>query len=211
VKTIRIHDIEAIPVVGGELQWRPVRRTLGIGAFGINAYTADAGAMVVEEHDETGSGAGHHEELYVVVTGRATFTVDGESFDAPVGTLVFLDDPKERRGARAAEDGTTVLAIGGVRGKTFEVSPWEFSFSTVPLFAAKRFDEARSVLAEGLELHPGNPGLLYDLACVDALTGKGDDAIEHLRAAIASDPKFGKYAQEDRDLDSIRDDPRFPR
>jgi mannose-6-phosphate isomerase-like protein (cupin superfamily) len=132
MKTIRIENIEAIPVVGGELQWRPVRRTLGIEAFGINAYTADAGELVVEEHDETGAGAGHHEELYMVITGRATFTVDGESFDAPVGTLVFLDDPKERRGARAEENGTTVLAIGGMRGQAFRVSPWEFAFAGVP-------------------------------------------------------------------------------
>lgn len=113
MKTLRIDEIEPIPVVDGDLDWRPIRRTLGIGAFGINAYTANAGDLVVEEHDETGAGAGHHEELYVVVTGRATFTVDSESFDAPVGTLVFLDDPKERRAARAVEDGTTVLAIGG--------------------------------------------------------------------------------------------------
>ena len=47
MKTVRIDQIEAIPVVGGELKWRPVRRTLGIGAFGINAYTADAGELVV--------------------------------------------------------------------------------------------------------------------------------------------------------------------
>src|SRR5207244_1801185 len=98
-------DIEPIPILDGGLEWRPIRRTLGIEAFGINAYTANAGELVVEEHDETGAGAGHHEELYVVVTGRATFTVDGKSFDAPVATLVFLDDPKERRAARAVEDG----------------------------------------------------------------------------------------------------------
>jgi hypothetical protein len=114
MKVARLEEIEPIAVVGGELQWRPVRRTLGIEAFGINAYTADAGALVVEEHDETGAGAGHHEELYVVVTGHATFTVDGRTVDAPVGTCVFLDDPKERRGALAVEDGTTVLAIGSL-------------------------------------------------------------------------------------------------
>jgi hypothetical protein len=134
VRTIRIDEIDPIAVVGGELQWRPVRRTLGIEAFGINAYTADAGELVVEEHDETGAGAGHHEELYVVVTGRATFTVGGESLEAPVGTLVFLDDPKERRGAHAVEDGTTVLAIGGARGEPLRVSPWEFAFAGTPAY-----------------------------------------------------------------------------
>jgi Tetratricopeptide repeat len=208
VKVARIADIEPIPVVGGELQWRPVRRTLGIEAFGINAYTADAGAMVVEEHDETGAGAGHHEELYVVVTGRATFTVDGESLDAPVGTCVFLDDPKERRGARAVEDGTTVLAIGGVRGQAFRVSPWEFAFASVPAWAAQRYGEAKLLLQEGLELHPGNTSLLYDLACLEALMGDTDDALEHLREAAAN-PKLREHALTDSDFDSLRDDPRF--
>lgn len=210
MRTTRLQEIDPILVVGGSLQWRPVRHTLRIEAFGINAYTADAGGLVVEEHDETGSGAGHHEELYVVVTGRATFTVDGETFDAPTGTLVFLDDPKERRGGVAVEDGTTVLAIGGVRGQAFRVSPWEFSFRTVPLFAAKRYDEAKALLLEGLALHPDNPNLLYDLACVQALNGEREEALEHLRTAVGKNPKFAEYAQTDGDLDSIRDDPEFP-
>ena len=209
MRTIRIDEIDPIAVAGGELQWRPVRRTLVIEAFGINAYTADAGELVVEGHDETGAGAGHHEELYLVVTGRATFTVDDESFDAPVGTLVFLDDPKERRGARAVEDGTTVLAIGGARGEPFRVSPWEFAFAGTPAYKAKRYDEAEVLLREWLELYPGNPSLLYDLACLDALQGRVDEALEHLRTALEAQPKFTEYATKDPDLEAIRDDPRF--
>ena len=210
MRTIRIGEIEPIAVVGGALQWRPVRRTLGIEAFGINAYTADADELVVEEHDETGAGAGHHEELYVVLAGRATFTVDGESFDGPAGTLVFLDDPKERRGARAVEDGTTVLAIGGVQGQAFRISPWEFAFAAVPAYEAKRFDEARALLVRGLEAHPGNTSLLYDLACVEALMGDRAAALEHLNEAVAN-PKLREHAQKDGDLDTIREDPRFPK
>ena len=209
MRTVHIEEIEAIPVVSGELQWKPVRRTLGIEAFGINAYTADAGALVVEEHDETGAGAGHHEELYVVVSGRATFNVDGETFDAPVGTLVFLDDPRERRGARAVEDGTTVLAIGGERGKPYRVSPWEFAFGGVPAYNAKRYDEAEALLREGLELYPGNPSLLYDLACLDALQGRTEEALQHLTTAVEAQPKYKDYAATDSDLESLRSDPRF--
>jgi hypothetical protein len=206
---VRIEDIDPIAVVGGRLQWRPVRRTLGIGAFGINAYTADEGELVVEEHDETGAGAGHHEEVYVVVTGRATFTVAGESFDAPAGTLVFLDDPKERRAAQAVEDGTTVLAIGGTRDKPFRASPWEFAFAATPAWKAKRYDEVEALLQEGLELHPGNASLLYDLACAAALQGRSDEAFAHLRKALEAQPKYGAYATEDPDLEPLRSDPRF--
>jgi tetratricopeptide (TPR) repeat protein len=208
VKVVRIGEIKPIPVVGGELQWRPLRRTLGIGAFGINAYTADAGELVVEEHDETGAGAGHHEELYVVITGRATFTVDGEEIDAPVGTCVFLNRTEERRAARAVEDDTTVLAIGGQRGAAYKVSPWEFAFAGAPAWEAKRYDEAKALLLEGLELHPGNASLLYNLACAEALTGEKDAAFTHL-AEAAKNPRFREFATTDSDFDSLRDDPRF--
>jgi tetratricopeptide (TPR) repeat protein len=208
VRVARIQEIEPIPVVGGELQWRPLRRTLGIESFGINAYTANAGDLVVEEHDETGAGAGHHQELYVVVTGHATFTVDGEEIDAPVGTCVFLDDPQERRAARALEDGTTVLAVGGERGAAFKVSPWEFAFAGVPAWEAKRYDESAALLREGLELHPGNASLLYNLACAEALMGDKESALEHL-AEAAKDERFREFARTDSDFDSLRDDPRF--
>jgi tetratricopeptide (TPR) repeat protein len=209
MKTLQISNIEPIKVAGGALSWRPVRRTLGIGAFGVNAYTADEGHEVVETHDETGFGAGHHEELYVVVSGRATFSVDGQMLDAPAGTLVFLDDPAEKRGAVAAEDGTTVLAIGGTRGEPFQVSPWEFAFAAVPAIEHKRWDDAIAMLRDGLERHPDNPSLLYDLACVEAQAGVTDAALEHLAAAVAAEPKYRRHAAEDEDLTSLRGDARF--
>ena len=31
MKVIRLDELDPIPVVGGELQWRPLRRSLGIG------------------------------------------------------------------------------------------------------------------------------------------------------------------------------------
>ncbi len=43
-------DLERYPVEHG-LEWRPIRRALGIRAFGVNAYTAaKVGDWVVEEH-----------------------------------------------------------------------------------------------------------------------------------------------------------------
>ena len=82
-ESLRLEDIEPISVVGGTLLWRPVRRTLDIGAFGINAYIApNAGDDVVEEHTERSLG---HEEAYIVLSGRATFTLDGETLDRRQG------------------------------------------------------------------------------------------------------------------------------
>jgi hypothetical protein len=206
---VRIEDVEGVPVAGQNgLVWRPLRAALGIQAFGVNAYTAaEAGDQVVEEHDERSAGAGHHEELYVVVSGLARFTVGGETFDASSGTCVFLDDPDERRSAVAVEAGTTVLAIGGARGEAFRVSPWEFNFRAA---AASTPSEARSILGKGLEEYPRNAALLYNLSCYEAMDGARDAALDHLAEAVAADRALAATAQSDSDLDAIRSDPRFP-
>ena len=110
--------LDELDRLSGEFDTIPVRIPLGISAFGVNAYgSREAGGHVIEEHDELGAGAGRHEELYVVLAGRATFTVAGEELDAPAGTLVFVRDPATRRAATAAEPDTTVLVVGGTVGK----------------------------------------------------------------------------------------------
>lgn len=207
MKTLRLDELDGIPVFGS-LVWKPVRRTLGITAFGINAYTAAAaGDDVVERHDETSLG---HEEVYVVVSGHAVFTVDGEEVDAPAGTIVHLDDPAQTRHAAAREAGTTVLAIGGVPGR-HEVSAWEYFFPALPLMRAGDYEAAKRTIREGLDELPGQPSLLYHLACAEALAGDRDAALEHLNAAVATAERFRGYAQTDDDFASIRDDPRFPK
>jgi Flp pilus assembly protein TadD len=73
---------------------------------------------------------------------------------------------------------------------------------------AKRYEEARDLLREGLELHPANASLLYNLACAEALLGEKDAALEHLAGAVEN-PRFREFAETDSDFDSLRDDPRF--
>jgi hypothetical protein len=83
-RTLRISELEPISVVDETLRWHPLRHALGVTAFGVNAYSAPtAGHDVVEEHTEASGSAGGHEELYVVLTGRARFTIDGESSTRP--------------------------------------------------------------------------------------------------------------------------------
>jgi hypothetical protein len=205
LKTLRLEDIEGIPVLG-TLVWKPIRRTLGVTAFGINAYTAvNAGDEVVEDHTETQLG---HEEIYVVVAGHATFTVDGEEVDAPRGTLVYLDDVTQRRHAIAKEPGTTVLAIGGVPGK-HDPSAWEYFFPALPAMRAHDYATARRLLHEGLGEKEA-PVLHYQLACVEALDGNSDVALSELKLAVDGDELCRGWAKTDEDLASIRDDPRFP-
>ena len=190
----------------GEFDTIPIRIPFGISAFGVNAYgSREAGGHVIEEHDELASGAGRHEELYVVLRGRATFTVAGEELDAPAGTLVFVRDPATRRGAVAAEADTTVLVVGGTVGKPFAPSPWEFWLEARPAYDAGRFEEAAAVLGRGLAANPGNPHVLYNLACCEALAGRHDEARAHLAAAVAGDPRMRDWAADDPDLASVRD------
>jgi tetratricopeptide (TPR) repeat protein len=208
-EAVHVDDLEAIPVAG--VVWRPLRRRLGVRAFGVNAYTAErVGAYVIEDHDESGSGAGGHEELYVVLRGRARFTIDGEDRDAPAGTFVFLRDPALRRAATAEEEGTVVLAVGGEPDRAYTVSPWECYFAAVPLLEAERWDEAVATIEEGLREHPENPSILYNLACAEARAGRARDAIVHLEAAIGADEKYRDLARRDKDFDGIRDESGFP-
>lgn len=173
MKTLRLDDVEGIPVFG-TLVWKPIRKRLGVTAFGINAYSAaNAGDEVVEEHTEEPLG---REEIYAVIRGRATFTVDGDEVDAPTGTLVYLDDPKQKRQAIAQEPGTTVLAIGGVPGR-HEISTWEYFFPALPAIEAGDYDRARAILEEALQ-ERDHSALHYYLAKVEALAGNHDRARE---------------------------------
>jgi tetratricopeptide (TPR) repeat protein len=201
--SIRLEEIEPIPVVDGTLLWQPVRRTLDIGAFGINAYVApNAGDDVVEEHTEEALG---HEEIYVVLTGRATFTLDDERLDAPTGTVVFVRDPKVKRHAQAMEPDTTVLAVGGPRGGAYEPSPWEDFFAAERHRAAGDYTAYATELAEALERRPDHPSTLYNLACAEALAGRPDEALGHLRRALELKPELAEIAGSDEDLESLHD------
>jgi quercetin dioxygenase-like cupin family protein len=205
MKVLRLDEIEGVPVFG-TLSWKPIRRPLGVSAFGINAYTAGAaGDEVVEDHTETQNG---HEEIYAVIAGHATFTVDGEEVEAPAGTLVYLDDPAQRRHAIAKEAGTTVLAIGGVPG-VHESSAWEYFFPALPAMREHDYDTARRILEEGLR-EKDAPVVRYQLACVEALAGNRERALDELENAVSREPRLAKSAQDDEDFASIRDDPRFP-
>jgi tetratricopeptide (TPR) repeat protein len=188
--------------------WSPIRRALGVSAFGINAWAGqEAGATIISEHDERPSG---HEELYVVVAGRATFTVGGEEVDAPVGTIVFVRDPEVKRGAIAAEPDTTVLAVGGRPGEAYRPRSWETNVDVLPLFESGRHEEAKQVLLEALDQYEDRGTILYNLACAEAQLGETDAALDHLSAAVQERPDLAEQARDDGDLAPIREDPRFP-
>ena len=191
-----LSGMESLPGPG-TLRWTPLRKRLGITAFGINAYTAaEAGQDVVEEHDESRLG---HEEVYVVVSGRATFVLGDEEHEVPAGSFVYLSDPAVKRHARAEEAGTTVLAIGGKPGQ-HEISAWEYFFEAYPKAEAGDVEGGLADIDAGLAERPDHPALHYHRACLLVRLGRLDEAREHLDRAIEIDPFFAEHAKTDEDL-----------
>jgi hypothetical protein len=118
-----IAGIPALHVDG--MDWHPVRRHFGIEAFGVNAYSARAGQDVIEAHDDGDLG---HEELYLVVSGRARFAIGADTHEVGAGSLIHIADPSAWRHGVALEDGTVVLAVGAKPGTAYTVSAWEQAF-----------------------------------------------------------------------------------
>ena len=196
-----VDELQDIPY-REDTHMRPVRHHLGITAFGSNAWTADEGQRLMPEHEEDPGS----EELYVVLRGRARFEIDGEAVDAPQGTLVFVE-PQTNRTAFAEEAGTTVLAVGSMVGKPYEAGGWEVWAQFHPLYDAGEYEALIDQARETLEAS-GYASPLYNLACCEALAGRKEDAIGHLRTAIERRPSLRDLAK-DTDFDSLRDEPAF--
>src|SRR4029078_8053285 len=133
----------------------PVREHLGIHAFGINAYTPGEDGRLIGEHDEVGSG---QEDLYIVLDGKATFEIDGETVEAPPGTFVFVG-PESRR--KATGEGT-VLAVGATPGKAYEGidwgEDWPFHSESMTAYGEQRYSDALEAVSRALELMPDHAG-----------------------------------------------------
>ena len=203
----RIDELDSYPISGQQgLTWRPVRRRFDIQAFGVNAYSAEeAGQRVVEEHREQDG----HEELYVVLSGRATFTLEGDEHDAPAGTLVHCP-PGTLRSAFAAAPGTTVLGIGAKPGEVFQPSGWEWVFAGVSLLDQGDEAGARRELQAGVEANPDAWQGPFNLACIEARLGNKEEALAQLERAAELDPEaVAKFAPDDEDFASLMDDSRF--
>ena len=76
-----------------------------------------------------------------------------------------------------------------------------YLFCRAPFAYEKAFEWAERALA----VAPREPSCLYNLACFYAQVGQADRALDFLETSIAS----RSWAQNDPELDPIRDHPRF--
>jgi hypothetical protein len=102
--------------------WAPIRHHFDIRSFGINAWRGTDGDEVIKRHSEEETG---QEEVYIVLSGRAMFTIGGEELDAPAVTVIHVTDPLLERVAFAKEEGTVVLSIGATVGTAYEPVGWD--------------------------------------------------------------------------------------
>ncbi len=203
-EVVHVDELEEMPVNDGEFVWRPIRMRLGLTSFGANAYTARAGQRVVEEHYEKGG----HEEIYVVLRGRATFTLGEDEVDAPAGTIVHAQ-PGVKRGAIATEDDTAVLAVGAKPGEVFEPSAWEDIFAAFSYAQKGEVARGRELIEGAVERRPDEWQGPFNWSCFEILYGDKEKGIELLQRAYELEPeRVAEAAKKDKDFDVVRDDPR---
>src|SRR2546428_12284190 len=94
--------------------WAPIRHHFDVRSFGINAWRGTDGDEVIKRHTEEESG---QEELYIVLSGCATFTVGGDDIEAPAGAPIYIPDPHAQRGGLAQQDGTVGPSPGAPAGQ----------------------------------------------------------------------------------------------
>ena len=209
-RVAHLDDLERIGAAGG--LYRPIRRRLGVRAFGVNAYTAEkAGDQVIERHNE--SGAGCRPPGGALPGARpATPSSRWRASRSTRRRARWSSSPisTAERGAVARADETTVLVIGGPADAPIPTSPFEYWFAAEPAYKAGDYDRAVEIASEGLAEWPQQGQLHYQLACFHALAGRTREALEHLAIAVANDERVAGWAQDDADLDSIRADPAFP-
>jgi mannose-6-phosphate isomerase-like protein (cupin superfamily) len=116
---LHLADVPEITISAG--RWQPLNERLGITNFGISAVVVEPGEDPDIEHDEGASG---HQEVYVVVTGRAAFRCGDEHVEAGPGDVVALPDPHETRSYRALEPGTRIICLGARPGAEHPYGRW---------------------------------------------------------------------------------------
>jgi hypothetical protein len=72
-----------------------------------------------------------------------------------------------------------------------------------------RMAEAKEALAEAAVRFPEDSTVAYNLGCIEALAGDGDEAVYQLKLAFAADPALVEHARDDEDLVSLRGRPDF--
>ena len=100
--------------------WELVRRTLGVGSFGLNVVAIPPGEGI-PEHDETRR---DQEEVFLVLSGEPTLVIDGQDHPARAGTFARLDPEHARTVRNDGESAASVLIVSAPCSSGYEPMPW---------------------------------------------------------------------------------------
>jgi uncharacterized cupin superfamily protein len=95
--------------------FKPVGSKLGVTAFGFNVESFPQGHEAYPAHDHEKDG---QEELYYVLSGQATLTIDGDEHVVRAGSVAYVPAGHTRR--FTTPDGPVqLIAVGGTPGAPF--------------------------------------------------------------------------------------------
>ena len=118
-RKLHLPDVPEKATVAG--RWQALNNLLGVTNFGVNAVAMEPGEDVDIEHDELD---GRHQEVYVVISGRAAFRLGSEELEAGPGDIVAVPDPGETRNYWALEPGTRIVCFGAGPGAEHPYGAW---------------------------------------------------------------------------------------
>jgi Flp pilus assembly protein TadD len=81
--------------------------------------------------------------------------------------------------------------------------------SAAALMRLGQREQALERARRALAIDPEDPAVLYNVGCVYALAGSGEEALDHLDKAIQNGFGQREWLENDSALDSIRGEPRF--
>lgn len=100
--------------------WRLVRRTLELRAFGVNLVEIAPGEQI-PEHDETDR---DQEEVFYVLAGSPTLVIDGADHPLRAGTFARLDPEHSRTVRNDGAQPADVLIVSAPRSSGYEPMGW---------------------------------------------------------------------------------------
>jgi uncharacterized cupin superfamily protein len=103
-------DAEDVEAMNGV--FRPIRRTLGVTAFGINQEELPPNGDGYPDHDHAGDG---QQEVFYVLAGAGTMVVDGEDVELKPGRYVFVSADAKRK-IHPGEQGLRLIIVGSPPG-----------------------------------------------------------------------------------------------
>ena len=196
----------------GGHRWRPIRRPLGITRLR-HQRVHGRGGRRARRRGARRDAARARGALRRRVAAARRFTLDGDEVDVAGGhASSSCATRRPKRARRGAEDGTTVLAVGGKPGEAYEPSAWEYFFAAYRTDGPRRLrGGARDHRGRARAQQPDHPALLYNRALHEALLGRrgrGDRA--RCGRALELEPTLAEVGREGRRLRArSRDDPEF--